>query len=170
MPDNSDAEPAGEVGNAGSLEPFDTSVLEALHVYRSAEAAMRRRTGAAMGLGENDLLALRFVLDNHALGLVTAAKDVTRYLGISTASTSALLQRLESTGFIERIPSTRDRRSTEIRPTAAAASDTGPMLAAAQRHMADSTQQLSPEDAQVVTKFLNMMRDTVDRIGKPARE
>jgi DNA-binding MarR family transcriptional regulator len=148
-----------------SLSPFDTSVLEALHVYRSAEAAMRRRTGLAMGLGENDLLALRYILDNHSLGRTTAAKDVTRYLGISTASTSVLLQRLEASGFIERRASSVDRRSIEIIPTAAAASDTGPMLAAAQRHMAESTQTLTADEAEVVRKFLNMMRDAVDGIG-----
>jgi DNA-binding MarR family transcriptional regulator len=153
-----------------SLVPFDTSVLEALHVYRSAEAAMRRRTGTAMGLGENDLLALRFVLDNHTAGRTTAAKDITRYLGISSASTTVLLQRLETSGFIERRPSPVDRRAIEIYPTPAAESDTGPMLAAAQRHMADSTQNLSPEEAEVVRRFLGMMRDTVDRIGNPLDE
>lgn len=128
---------------------------------------MRRRTGAAMGLGENDLLALRFILDNHALTKTVAAKDITRYLGISTASTSALLQRLESSGFIERRPSAVDRRSIEIIPTSAAASDTGPMLAAAQRHMADSTGALSADEAQVIKRFLTMMRETVDGIGNP---
>ena len=166
MPDIHDGTPAAAADGAGSLRPFDSSVLEALQVYRSAEAAMRRRTGAAMGLGENDLLALRFLLDNHASGTTTAAKDITRYLGISTASTSALLQRLEANGFIERRPSAVDRRSVEIVPTSAAASDTGPMLAAAQRHMAESTQTLTPDEAKVVTRFLEMMRDTVDGIGK----
>ncbi|HEY4267223.1 MAG TPA: MarR family transcriptional regulator [Galbitalea sp.] len=153
-----------------TLRPFDVSVLEALQVYRSAEAAMRRRTGAAMGLGEKDLLALRFLLERHAAGKTIAAKDITRYLGISTASTSALLQRLESSGFIERRASEIDRRSVEIVPTAAAASDTGPMLAAAQRHMADSAETLSPDEARVVTRFLNMMRETVDGIGQAPSE
>ena len=59
----------------------DTGVLEALQVYRAAEAAMRRRTGAAMGIGENDLLALRLILDNTAAGRPTFAKDVSAYLG-----------------------------------------------------------------------------------------
>ncbi|MEL4320502.1 MarR family transcriptional regulator [Leifsonia sp. YIM 134122] len=141
------------------------NVLEALQVYRAAEAAMRRRTGAAMGLGESDILALRFVLDNHAAGRVTAPKDITEYLGISSASTSVLLTRLERGGFVERRPSTVDRRSIEVVPTPAAEGDTGPMLAVANAQMADATQELTPEEAVVVTSFLARMRETVDRIG-----
>ena len=39
------------------------------------------------------------------------------------------------------------------------------MLAVAQHEMAESTESLTPDEAQVVTKFLNMMRETVDKIG-----
>ena len=141
------------------------NVLEALQVYRAAEAAMRRRTGAAMGLGESDILALRFVLDNHAAGRVTAPKDITEYLGISSASTSVLLTRLERGAFVERRASTVDRRSIEVVPTPAAEGDTGPMLAVANAQMADATQELTPEEAVVVTSFLSRMREAVDRIG-----
>ncbi|MET0783538.1 MarR family winged helix-turn-helix transcriptional regulator [Leifsonia flava] len=146
------------------------NVLEALQVYRAAEAAMRRRTGAAMGLGESDILALRFVLDNHAAGRVTAPKDITEYLGISSASTSVLLTRLERGGFVERRPSTVDRRSIEVVPTPAAEGDTGPMLAVANAQMADATQELTPEEAVVVTSFLSRMRETVDRIGHRGKD
>ena len=155
--------PELQSGRAPALQ--NSNVLEALHVYRAAEAAMRRRTGIAMGLGENDLLALRFLLDNHGGGKVTAAKDITRYLGISSASTTVLLQRLQAGGYIERRPSAIDRRSIEIYPTQAAAGDTGPMLAVAQQEMSETTESLTSAEAQVVTKFLNMMRETVDKIG-----
>ncbi|MCU1482893.1 MAG: MarR family transcriptional regulator [Subtercola sp.] len=118
-----------------------------------------------MGLGENDLLALRFILDQRAGGHPVASKDITRYLGISSASTSVLLRRLESGGFIERRENMADRRSSEIVPTPAAEGDTGPMLAIAQNSMAAAIQTLSVEEARVVTRFLTMMRETVDRIG-----
>ncbi len=147
----------------------DTGVLEALQVYRAAESAMRRRTGAAMGIGDNDMLALRFILDNHAAGRVTASKDVSGYLGISSASTSTLLDRLVKNGLIERRPSARDKRSNEIVPTAAALGDTGPLLAQAQAQIAAATAELSPEEAATVTRFLTKMRETVDRIAARPR-
>ena len=148
----------------------DTGVLEALQVYRAAEAAMRRRTGAAMGIGDNDMLALRFILDNHAAGRVTASKDVSAYLGISSASTSTLIDRLVRNGLIERRPSSRDKRSNEIVPTAAALGDTGPLLAAAQEQIAAATAELSPEEAATVTRFLTKMRETVDHIARPRKK
>lgn len=148
----------------------DTGVLEALQVYRAAEAAMRRRTGAAMGIGDNDMLALRFILDNHAAGRLTASKDVSAYLGISSASTSTLLDRLVRSGLIERRPSSRDKRTNEIVPTAAALGDTGPLLAEAQAQIAAATAELSPEEAATVTRFLTKMRETVDRIATRPRK
>ncbi|RFA11028.1 hypothetical protein B7R54_00870 [Subtercola boreus] len=134
-------------------------------MYRAAEAAMRRRTGSAMGLGDNDLLALRFILDQRAAGHPVASKDITRYLGISSASTTVLIRRLESGGFIERRENSADRRSSEIVPTQAAEGDTGPLLAVAQNHMAAATQTLTAEEARIVSRFLTTMRTTVDGIG-----
>ena len=143
----------------------DTGVLEALQIYRAAEAAMRRRTGSAMGIGDNDLLALRLILDNTAAGRTTAAKDVAAYLGVSSASTSALIDRLVRGGFVERRPSRTDKRAIELVPTAAALGETGPQLTAAQQEIAAATAELSPDEAETVTKFLVRMRETVDRIA-----
>ncbi|MDF2444620.1 MAG: hypothetical protein JWR01_2823, partial [Subtercola sp.] len=126
--DFSDLVRSDERASPGEL-PENSNVLDALHMYRAAEAAMRRRTGTAMGLGENDLLALRFILDQRAAGHPVASKDITRYLGISSASTTVLIRRLESGGFIERRENSTDRRSSELVPTEAAEGDTGPMLA-----------------------------------------
>ncbi|MEV8213062.1 MarR family transcriptional regulator [Leifsonia sp. NPDC077715] len=145
--------------------PPDTGVLEALQVYRAAEAAMRRRTGAAMGIGENDLLALRLILDNTALGRPTFAKDISAYLGVSSASTTLLIDRLAKSGFVERRPSRIDKRSVELVPTRAALGETGPLLAAAQEQIAAATAELSPDEAETVTRFLTKMRETVDRIA-----
>src|SRR4051794_31386817 len=126
---------------------------------------MRRRTGAAMGIGENDLLALRLILDNTAAGRPTFAKDISAYLRVSSASTTLLIDRLVRHGFVERRPSRIDKRSVELLPTRAATGDTGPLLAAAQEQIAAATAELSPDEAETVTRFLTKMRETVDRIA-----
>ena len=144
--------------------PPDTGVLEALQVYRAAETAMRRRTGAAMGIGENDFLALRLILDNAAEGRRTSAKDVSAYVGVSSASTTALIDRLVRGGFIERRTNDADRRSVDLVPTRAAFGDTGP-LKIAQEQIAAQAAELSEEEALTVTRFLTKMRRTVDGIG-----
>ncbi|WP_454109545.1 MarR family winged helix-turn-helix transcriptional regulator [Leifsonia shinshuensis] len=144
--------------------PPDTGVLEALQVYRAAETAMRRRTGAAMGIGENDFLALRLILDNAAEGRRTSAKDVSAYVGVSSASTTALIDRLVRGGFIERRTNDADRRSVDLVPTRAALGDTGPLVIA-QEQIAAKAAELSEEDARTVTRFLTRMRETVDGIS-----
>ncbi|MGH1525178.1 MarR family winged helix-turn-helix transcriptional regulator [Leifsonia sp. L25] len=144
--------------------PPDTGVLEALQVYRAAETAMRRRTGAAMGIGENDFLALRLILDNAAEGRRTSAKDVSTYVGVSSASTTALIDRLVRGGYIERRTNDADRRSVDLVPTRAAFGDTGP-LTIAQEQIAAQAAELSEEEARTVTRFLTRMRRTVDGIG-----
>jgi DNA-binding MarR family transcriptional regulator len=144
--------------------PPDTGVLEALQVYRAAETAMRRRTGAAMGIGENDFLALRLILDNAADGRRTSAKDVSAYVGVSSASTTALIDRLVAGGFIERRTNDADRRSVDLVPTRAALGDTGPLVVA-QEQIAAEAAELSEEEARTVTRFLTKMRRTVDGIA-----
>ncbi|WP_434318782.1 MarR family winged helix-turn-helix transcriptional regulator [Leifsonia sp. P73] len=144
--------------------PPDTGVLEALQVYRAAETAMRRRTGAAMGIGENDFLALRLILDNAAAGRRTSAKDVSAYVGVSSASTTALIDRLVAGGYIERRTNEADRRSVDLVPTRAAFGETGP-LKIAQEQIAAEAAELSEEEARTVTRFLTKMRRTVDGIS-----
>ena len=39
------------------------------------------------------------------------------------------------------------------------------MLAVAQHHMAEATQNLTADEAQIVTRFLARMKATVDQIG-----
>ena len=76
-----------------------------------------------------------------------------------------LVDRLARAGFVERRPSRIDKRSVELLPTRAALGDTGPLLAAAQEQIAAATAELSPDEAETVTRFLTKMRETVDRIA-----
>ena len=63
-------------------------VLEALREYRAAEAAMRRRTRNSMGMGETDLLAIRYLLEAARAGRPMGPRELGRRLGISSASTT----------------------------------------------------------------------------------
>ena len=76
-----------------------------------------------------------------------------------------LVDRLVRAGFVERRPSSTDKRSVELVPTGAALGDTGPLLTAAQEQIDATTAELSPDEAETVTRFLTKMRETVDRIA-----
>jgi hypothetical protein len=77
-------------------------VLNALRRYRTAESAAQRRAREALGIGENALLALRFLIDAEHDGRTVNAKDLAERLEITAASTSALVDRLVRSGHVER--------------------------------------------------------------------
>jgi DNA-binding MarR family transcriptional regulator len=139
-------------------------VLEALRAYRAADAAMRRRTGNAMGISESDFLALRFVVANDESGRVTYAKDLARYMGISSASTSSLIDRLVRRGYVERRPSEHDHRSVEVVPVRNEQGDGAFAISDTHQQVIAAASSLSPEEMAVVTRFLNGMRGAVDAI------
>jgi DNA-binding MarR family transcriptional regulator len=140
------------------------AVLEAMRTYRAAESAMRRRTQISMGMGENDLLALRYVITAHQDGRSIGPKELTAYLGISSASTTVLLDRLERSGQMRREHSPFDRRALILVPTATTDDEVRAALGEVPERMVEVASHLTPEQAQVVIEFLQGMRSAVDGI------
>ena len=140
------------------------AVLEAMRTYRAAESAMRRRTQISMGMGENDLLALRYVIMAQQAGRSIGPKELTSYLGISSASTTVLLDRLEQRGQMRREHSPFDRRALILVPTASTDEEVRAALGEVPERMVDVANTLDAEQAQVVIDFLRSMRSAVDEI------
>ncbi|WP_404429245.1 MarR family transcriptional regulator [Microbacterium lacus] len=141
-----------------------TSVMEALRSYRAAEAAMRRRTQQSMEMGENELLTLRFLTRARMTGENVTPVALSRYLGISSASTTALLDRLERSGHITRSPHPDDRRSVLITASVKSDNEIRHTLAAMHDRMMSVVRPMSEQDRAVVIGFLDAMRDAVDEI------
>jgi DNA-binding MarR family transcriptional regulator len=140
------------------------AVLEAMRTYRAAESAMRRRTQVSMGMGENDLLALRYVIMAQQAGRSIGPKELTSYLGISSASTTVLLDRLERSGEMRRENSPFDRRALILVPTATTDEEVRAALGDVPERMVEVASALTPEQARVVIDFLRGMREAVDEI------
>ena len=144
------------------------AVLEAMRTYRAAESAMRRRTQASMGMGENDLLALRFVITAQQAGRSIGPKELAAYLGISSASTTVLLDRLERGGQMRREHSPFDRRALILIPTATTDEEVRAALGDVPERMVEVANRLDPEQARVIIDFLQNMRAAVDDIDSHA--
>ncbi|MBA8989614.1 DNA-binding MarR family transcriptional regulator [Curtobacterium pusillum] len=140
------------------------TVLNALRKYRTAETAMRRRTRDSMGMGETDLLAVRFLLQAQRSGRAVSPKDLAAYLGISSASTTILIDRLVKSNHVRRDPHPTDRRALVITPTAETDDEVRATLGVMHRRMMAIAEGLSPDDARVVTVFLERMRSAVDQV------
>ena len=142
------------------------AVIEAMRTYRAAESAMQRRTQTSMGLGENDLLALRYVIRAAQAGRSIGPKELTQYLGISSASTTVLLDRLERAGQMRRENSPFDRRALILVPTATTAEEIRAALGEVPERMFEVADSLSPDEALIVIRFLDTMQSALDQIDK----
>lgn len=141
-----------------------TSALEALRAYRAAETAMRRRTQRSMDMGENELLVLRFLSRARVRDEIVTPVQLSRYLGITTASTTALLDRLAKSGHVTRSPHPTDRRSVVVSITDDSETEVRHTLGAMHERMMAVVRPMSARDRATVVDFLDAMRRAVDQI------
>lgn len=108
----------GRLVDVGGLSDDDLGgtvrVMDALFRWREAETRVSEASRRFMRLGETDMKALRFAIVMADQGRRVTARDLARHLGISSASTTKLLDRLERGGHIRRTPHPTDRRALAI--------------------------------------------------------
>jgi len=92
-------------------------LLQAVRDLIQVDREMRRAASRRMGFGETDMRALRFVMAAAAQGPGTTPHEIAGHLGISTAATTVLLDRLVRAGHVERVPHPTDRRGKLVVPT-----------------------------------------------------
>ncbi|MDQ1082990.1 MULTISPECIES: MarR family winged helix-turn-helix transcriptional regulator [Microbacterium] len=136
-------------------------VMEALRSYRAAEMDMRRRTQTSMSMGENELRVLRHLTRACAAGREVTPIDLARHLGVSTASITALLDRLERSGHLERRRHPSDRRKILVSSTGHADVEMRDTLASMHARMMQATRGMSDSEAEAVTSFLHRMQCAV---------
>ena len=125
---------------------------------------MRRRTRDSMSMGENDLLVLRYLLKAEREHRRVSPGELNRYLGVSTASMTAIIDRLERTGHVRRERHETDRRSIHDIPPVATDSEVRATLGAMHDRMLDAVIDLSPEEGVAVLKALEALQTAVDSI------
>jgi DNA-binding MarR family transcriptional regulator len=141
-------------------------VLQAFRVYRAAEVAMRRRTRESMAMGENELLVLRYLLRASGEGRSVSPSELTRYLGVSTASTTAIIDRLEKSGHVNRLPHPSDRRSILVVATKESDAEVRATLGDMHERMMSAVIDLSPEESAVVVAALTRLQEAVDQVDR----
>jgi DNA-binding MarR family transcriptional regulator len=143
----------------GETRPRD--VLAALRVFRTADAAMRQRAQAQLAVNETDLLAIRHLIQGEARRTPVSPKDLSVYLGISTAATAKLLARLSKTGHIRREAHAVDGRVQLLYATSAAHQEVRRALGAVHDRMFAAAEGLDPEQRRAVIHFLTAVADAM---------
>lgn len=160
-----DNDPSSELIDRSDVSPdvvaHISHLMAALGRLRDAEQHLSEASQRYMKLGRTDMRALHFLIIASHSAAVTTPSAIAAHLGISSASTTKLLDRLESGGHILRSPHPTDRRALAITVTDAsreAAMQTVGRLQAQRYHAAA---RLTPEERDVVIRFLTEMTDEI---------
>lgn len=121
--DLASTDPDSVLTDRSGLSEADTRRIEdlmaAFAALRRVEDEVARASERYMKLKRTDMRALHYLIAAEHRGEIVTAGAVASHLGISTASTTKLLDRLERAGHITRHRHPTDRRKLAIRCTPA---------------------------------------------------
>ncbi len=119
-------------------------------------AAMARRTG----LGLSEMAALEHLQHSH--GGLTPTQLGGR-LSLSSGAITALVDRLEKTGHVERRPNPADRRSSVVLPLPEGLEDASRHLRPVAAELLEATAKLTDEERAAVGKYLEVVTEIFAR-------
>ncbi|KNC19593.1 hypothetical protein AC792_05795 [Arthrobacter sp. RIT-PI-e] len=143
-------------------------VLNALRAYRTVENGIRRSLSQRLNINETDLSALRFMLAVWQRDQSASPKELALALGISSASTTLVIDRLERVGFVRRRRHPVDRRAVILEPGERATEEFRSAFDVERRGVLAAADSLSSEETETVTRFLRSMEQAiVDAVAEP---
>ena len=122
-------------------------------------AAMARRAG----LGLSEMAALEHLQHSHG-GLTPT--ELGRRLSLSSGAITALVDRLERTGHVERRPNPADRRSSVVLPIPQGLEDAGRYLHPVATELLERTAELTEEEREAVGGYLEVVTEIFRRYGR----
>ncbi|WP_217181920.1 MarR family winged helix-turn-helix transcriptional regulator [Streptomyces sp. AC495_CC817] len=141
-------------------------LMGALGELREAEQRLSRASRRYMQLNDSDMRALHYLIVCANRGVIATPGGIAQHLGISTASTTKLLDRLEKGGHIHRSPHPSDRRALAISitpETRQAAMDT---VGRQQSKRFYAAARLTSAEREVVIRFLTDMTAEIALTGE----
>lgn len=138
-------------------------VVKALDDLSAVEESVDRAILTALGIGPNDAKVLRHLLDLEEHGRPATPRSLATLLGISSAATTALIDRLAGAGWVEREPHPQDRRSIIVRATVPPGSPARHLLAVRRVAVAAAAANLGAQERRVVVDFLDELHRAEER-------
>lgn len=138
-----------------------TEVMNALVRLRDAEQKLSEDSQRYMKLGKSDMQALHFLIVSRHSDTIVTPSVIAAHLGISTASTTKLLDRLEDGGHIVRSPHPTDRRALAISITDETLQAAMQTVGRAQANRFNAAARLSAEERDTVIRFLDDMTSEI---------
>ena len=128
--------------------------------------AVGQRFAGLHGLGRTDVRALVAIMDATRAGRPMTAGALGAAVELSSASVTALVDRLERVGHVERVRDEHDRRRVVLEMTPAAMAAGGEFFGGLQRDLVAAMDSYSYEELAVVRRFLEEMTEVIFRHQK----
>lgn len=159
--------PAAAFPGTVSRAPAERELLHAVSDLIAADRAMRAAMAREMGLGESDLRAVRFVMASTRADRLTSPHELAEHLGITTAATTTLLDRLTAAGHVQRVSHPTDGRAKVVVATEHAYESVRGHLADPHDGMRAAAARVPEHARAAVVAFLDeitaVMRESTDR-------
>ena len=124
--------------------------------------------GGRNDMHRTDLNALAVIMRHTARDQIVTPGVLRKELNLSSPATTALIDRLHSSGHVVREREGTDRRQVQLRMTPKAYRDGSAMFLPLARHMGAAMEGFTPEELEIVTRFMNSMIDATVRAGEEA--
>ncbi|MCB5273482.1 hypothetical protein BJG92_01004 [Arthrobacter sp. SO5] len=140
---------------AGGPPPLVRILQEfTLEANRYVESA-----GGRNDMHRTDLNALAVIMKYAARNQVVTPGALRKELNLSSPATTALIDRLHSSGHVVREREGTDRRQVQLRMTPKAYRDGGAMFFPLARHMGQAMARFTPEELEIATRFMTAMTE-----------
>ncbi len=133
-----------------------TDTLTALQELLDVSAQVRPAVARRAGLTQSELVALE-----HLIRGPIGPAEVARLLGVTTAASTGIVDRLAARGHVVRQPHETDRRRTELVVTDSAREDVLAQLLPMFRALAALDAELDEGERQVVDSYLRRATEAV---------
>ncbi|MGV2854595.1 MarR family winged helix-turn-helix transcriptional regulator [Glutamicibacter sp. AGC13] len=162
----SESDPGQDLINRAGIAPANLEQIDRIMAemgrMRQIERRIMRSSQQFMKLNETDMRAIRKMISAKHAGQSVTPGALSQYLGISSASVTKMIDRLEAHGHVRRTRHPTDRRSQCVEVTEethlAAREQVG-------RHHAkrfEVANAMSPEEREVVIRFLAGTSDALE--------
>ncbi len=163
--DLASSDPQGRLVDRSGMDEAEvlqiSELMAALGRLRDAEQILTEASLRYMKLNRNDMRALHFLIATSNRDQIATPGDIASHLGISTASTTKLLDRLERGGHITRAPHPSDRRALAISITTETHEAALNTVGRQQARRFHAAARLTPEEREAVIRFLDDMTSEI---------
>jgi DNA-binding MarR family transcriptional regulator len=123
--------------------------------------AVGQRFATLHGLGRTDVRALVAIMDAARTGSALTAGGLGAAVELSSASVTALVDRLERAGHVHRVPDPEDRRRVVLKMSDSAMAAGAAFFGGLQRELMAAMEDYTDEELAVVRRFLVGMTDVI---------